>query len=177
MYPEDMKVISIRDSGLMFFQFPLFTHPLPPKMAKQHPKPFFCRVYEALKELHEVFHVAHLDVRLENICNNSGTGIRLIDLDRSEMSTRTVNMCQCMLLADTSVMYQVDSTWTLDRVDWKQMGIMVFAVMNGVKGTTYRTADPRPQTKFLTHLITNGEYREDLYDHWNPLQDIVFTSS
>ena len=65
--------------------FPLVRPPLPPAAVKQHAKAFFCLVYEAIKELHDNCHCAHLDVRLANIClDNSGYGVKLIDLDRSE---------------------------------------------------------------------------------------------
>ena len=43
-------------------------------------------VCEAIQELHDGFNIAHLDVRLANICltDTDDLGVKLIDLDRSE---------------------------------------------------------------------------------------------
>ena len=56
-----------------------------------------------------------------------------------------------------SVMYNVPDDWTLDQVDWRQLGIMVYAFLN--TGTTYHSQEPRANSRFLKHLLECGEYR------------------
>ena len=169
VFPEALKFLALSDHTVrMFFEFPLVRPPLPPAAVKQHAKAFFCLVYEAIKELHDNCHCAHLDVRLANIClDNSGYGVKLIDLDRSEtVSTLAENSRSVMYGAHSSVMYKVDPKWTVAKVDWKQLGILIFAVMNEIHGNAYHTTTPEPKSNFLTHLITSGEYREEQRRIW-----------
>jgi len=47
-------------------------------------KKFIEAVYSALSELHTKLHLAHLDVRLENICFDAQSHPVLVDLDRAK---------------------------------------------------------------------------------------------
>ena len=81
------------------------------------------RTASALQELHG-FGYAHLDVRIPNICfsrkkNTEGEyDVKLIDLDR------------CVVLPARDLcgydgeMYRCPLHWNLDKVDWKQLGLL-----------------------------------------------------
>ena len=86
-------------------------------------------VCEALEELHDVCNLAHLDVRLANICPTT-EGVKLIDLDRSKPVATLVD--NAGLGRYTSVMYKANWAWTVAQVDWKQVGLMVFAYLHGI---------------------------------------------
>lgn len=60
IFPEGKVELSEAD----FFIFPLLKPPLTAEQAKQNAKTFVGSVQEALRELHDNFNIAHLDVRL-----------------------------------------------------------------------------------------------------------------
>ena len=86
---ESQKVVSARIS---FFQYPLLKPPLKPQQAKENTSRFVKLVCEAIQELHDSFNIAHLDVRLANICltDTDDLGVKLIDLDRSEEASTCI---------------------------------------------------------------------------------------
>ena len=51
------------------------------KKCLQH---FFCEVRSVIGQLHDTYKLAHMDIRLDNICFNQQFKPLLIDLDRSE---------------------------------------------------------------------------------------------
>ena len=84
VFPESSMAID----KITFFTFPLLNLPLLPEAARQQAKLFVQSVYEAINELHVTFKLAHLDLRLGNICFGTGTEYRvakLIDLDRAAL--------------------------------------------------------------------------------------------
>lgn len=114
--------------------------------------------------------VAHLDIRLDNICGKyDGNEFQavLIDLDRSKCCTRTYAMSGVKIRPGTSVMYKIpDKLWTLDKVDWIQMGIMIFAFLNSITSAKYHQTTPTPHSKFLCSLVEKGEFNDSLYKQW-----------
>ena len=71
-----------------------------------------------------VSHYAHLDVRLANICFKKDGTAMLIDLDRSR---RRHNTCEGLyMLYGESVMYKAPKHWTVDKLDWRQLGLMIW---------------------------------------------------
>ena len=129
VFPE-----SIMNIGKRFvFDFPLLKPPLSPEAAHQHAQRFVESVYEAISELHVHFNLAHLDVRLGNICisaDSTGFVAKLIDLDRSAPADQPVKTSPIMSYTN-SIMYKVKGRdWTLGQLDWRQFGIMVFAFLN-----------------------------------------------
>lgn len=97
-------------------------------------------VSDALDELHHQFQMAHLDVRLPNICFTSSENLE-VNLDRWEpVFRRYGNTALRRFVA--SVMHQARKDWTVDRVDWRQLGIMVHAFLNNITGHAYHTQPP-----------------------------------
>ena len=79
-----------------------------------------------MQELHDECNLAHLDIRLANICltHTQSLGIKLIDLDRSLPASQPFALSEVRTYAD-SVMYKGNDAWTLSHIDWRQLGIMV----------------------------------------------------
>ena len=80
-------------------------------------------VYKASRELHDTCDLAHMDLRLENICFDPQTHQPiLIDLDRSAPKLTPIFFHH---LPSTSTMYQpLDENWVLWNIDLLQMGLM-----------------------------------------------------
>ena len=79
----------------------------------------------AVQELHSS-NRAHADIRLDKICFEPATKHAvLIDLDRSCL------MSQVGLPYANSTMYtRVNSNWTAENVDWRQLAIMIFYILS-----------------------------------------------
>lgn len=69
-------------------------------------------------------------------------------------------------------MYQVKDrmTWTLGQLDWRQLGIMVFAFLNSLSAGSYHKTEPDPTSPFLKGLVQDGVYERSLY---YPEDDII----
>lgn len=126
-------------------------------------------------KIHDDFDLAHLDIRLDNIYgdrNSNEFQAILIDLDRSQ--PKSVKHARSRLEIYKSEMYRVpDRSWTLDKVDWRQMGIMVFAILNGISGADYHDTLPLPNSVSLQALIDEGEFNTSLFQGWSPESDVV----
>ena len=136
-----MKVVSAD----IFFQYPLLKPPLKPQQAEENASRFVKLVCEAIQELQDGFNIAHFDVRLANIylTDTADLGVKLIDLDRSEEATKVF---ECSLVSTKyrgSVMYKANNHWTLGQVDWRQLGIMVYAFLNNITGNAYHSQEPQ----------------------------------
>lgn len=174
VFPESIK--SVGPVPIRFYEYPLFHPPLEPQEASQNAKEFIKCVCEALEELHSGFNIAHLDVKLANICidnNMDHPGVKLIDLDRSQRATLTFGVSGLTTLYRESVMYKADDSWTLQQVDWRQVGIMAFAFLNGIIGTSYHSTEPEPNSDFLHTLVRQGNYIPGLYEHCDPAEDTI----
>ena len=78
---------------------------------------------EALDYLHQDYNLAHMDVRLENICFNENFKPVLIDLDRAvPAALKTLRFAYC-----ESCMY--DAVLTGEQHDWLQLGWLVTWVL------------------------------------------------
>ena len=131
---------------------------------------FVASVHEAITELHDKFNVAHLDIRLGNICIDGAPGTfvaKLIDLDRSHSAGMP------FLVSDvskyTSVMYKGKDDWTLGQLDWRQLGIMIFGFLNNTPSVSYHSSEPKPNSGFLKGLVDDGILKQV---QWNPEVDI-----
>ena len=107
------------------------------------------KVARVLLWLHEEHNVAHLDVRLENICFKLPDDIVMIDFDRSKDAE------DC---GDTSgyesEMYRrgdVESSWTWKRFDWKQLGMMTAWIIDGHNEYHEKVVDKNDE--FLKDLL------------------------
>lgn len=104
-------------------------------------KDFLLLVKTALQSLHKI-KLAHLDVRIPNICFKL-EGVRhiavLVDLDRSCSATST------LVPSFDGESYKKPPTWTLQKLDWKQVGLMAENIMHG-------------HGEFVSKLINQGRY-------------------
>ena len=78
------------------------------------------------KNLLHSFNMAHLDIRVDNICVNSNSDLVFIDLDRSvnnpERKAYNFNhMYQ-------NKQYSVEVGWNFRQVDWLQVGYLLMAL-------------------------------------------------
>ena len=81
------------------------------------------KVIPVLKHLHQVENVAHLDVKLDNICfKRHPDTIVMIDFDRH----KNANKPAALHLTYTSVMYSAKEGWLCKNLDWKQLGLMIY---------------------------------------------------
>ena len=81
-----------------------------------------------LEGLHRTDNVAHLDVRLENICFRRSTGgVVFIDFDRFQKANALANFHTIY----DSVMYDSGRDWTCEQLDWKQLGLMIAWIICG----------------------------------------------
>lgn len=116
-------------------------------------------VVEALEKIHvEPYEMAHLDVRLDNICFDEQGKPVLIDPDR--MRTTDVD-AQSLESEYTSVMYRPgNASWMVDHLDWMQLGYMIADVLEDGKSPDYHTmivGDEILMDNFIRTLIQEGE--------------------
>lgn len=111
----------------------------------------------AITELHEKFERAHLDIRLQNICFRSDGTAMLIDLDRSCEKTERAEFLQSQW--GESVMYMAPhSDWTAEKIDWRQLAIMILAILNGTDNIKYQQFFIIDFFKFCTMKVsTTGQ--------------------
>ena len=99
---------------------------------------FFCKVSHAICELHEKYQLAHLDIRLDNICFNKDYNPVFIDFDRSESTDvyvqRLVNSCM------------VDELHLTHQNDWIQLGWVIAWVLHPYGSYHDRVFDALPDT-------------------------------
>ena len=99
-------------------------------MIKMVAAQYFESLITAVEFLHD-YSVAHLDLRIENLCV-SGTMdnfyVVIIDLDRSDVSATSARQVKSKYQA--SRMYNL--TWTAENLDWMQVGIILERVFGEV---------------------------------------------
>lgn len=109
-----------------YIKFPAYTPPLCDiKDAKTYILPLVTEVIAAVTELHE-FGLAHLDIRLDNICYRVDGSVIMIDLHRSMEVTRAANL---LCGFGPSTMYPFKMNWTAENVDWRQLAIMILYIL------------------------------------------------
>ena len=93
-------------------------------------------VFKAVRELHDTCSLAHMDLRLENICfDNQTQWPILIDLDRSALKD---SECDRHHLPSTSTMYQpLGENWVLENIDLLQMGLMFCYILDESIDSSY----------------------------------------
>ena len=108
------------------FEFKLYDQPLSEEEAQRHKVWFVSEVVKAVNELHDRAKVAHLDIRLENICvDDESNRLILVDLDRSRPIF--------VIAEDVHVLYgnhemywgpAGSHNWPVSMLDWRQVGLM-----------------------------------------------------
>lgn len=86
---------------------------------------FMSLTANAIESIHQ-YGLAHLDVRVPNVCFKiTGTQFIavLIDIDRCALATSTKKPPY------TGNLYNLPDGWTVDRLDWKQLGLLAMSVM------------------------------------------------
>ena len=106
-------------------EFKLYDKPLSEEEAQRHKVWFVSKVVKAANELHDRAKVAHLDIRLENIClDDDNNRLILVDLDRSRPIF--------LIAADVCYLYVKDEMywgpagshdWPVSMLDWRQVGL------------------------------------------------------
>ena len=142
--PLSQRTFGKRD----YFEYNLYDQPLSEQEIRHHMVWFVDEVVQAVSELHDQANLAHLDIRLDNICVDSNRGqVILVDLDRSRNIETGVG--SVIELYSNDEMYNPPvgsgtSTWSVSNLDWRQVGLMM---KNRICSTDH---------EFITKLIEEG---------------------
>lgn len=114
-----------------FYRFDAYKPPLRKEdfMSTTELLSFVRTVTRAVTELHDKGNVAHLDIRLENVCFNTNDEAVLIDVDRS--CPKLQDASKLFMLYSRSSMYKVPGQWTCEKLDWRQFGILLTDISPG----------------------------------------------
>ncbi len=119
--PIDIKFIGCA----VYYKYIALNMPLKKEDALKVIPLFVKDVVEAITELHDVG-MAHLDIRLENVCYNDSGHAILIDLGRSVETTEIKFKSY-----GNSLMYcKPYKEWTAQNADWRQLAMMVHYILN-----------------------------------------------
>ena len=154
--PLDQCVLPKKVHDQRYFEFDLVNRPLTCAEARYYLILFASSVKDALASIHQR-EIAHLDIRLENICfDETCSKALLIDLDRSVSSTMFSSGIS--YLSETfgnSVMYTIPSTFPPNadhsNVDWRQFGIMLCYILE--PNEDYHYTEPTTQNDFLKNYL------------------------
>ena len=136
--------------------------PMTAEEAKNCLQNFFSEVRSVIGQLHDTYKLAHLDIRLDNICFNQQFKPILIDLDRSEgIGTDRIyqsDYASCMSRSDMSP----------EKTDWLQLGWMIAWILE--PGEDYHDrdfeglSDNMKENALLKTLIQEGIVIEGAVD-------------
>ena len=128
-------------------------------------------VVEAIEELHE-HKMAHLDIRLANICYGHDWQPLLIDIDQSVNENQQDEDFFRSLSSSYgySDMYTIaGDAPTIYKLDFKQLAIMLLDLISdsGMEEYDYNIKPPNLESanQFLKDLY-NGEFKKDLFDQF-----------
>ena len=138
-----------------YFEFRLLKPPIKRETARSDLISFVSSVVFALDELHELG-LAHLDVRLDNVCFDSDNRAILIDLDRCQ----NANVPVFAGMGTESLMYPFHSDWVYRQWDYVQLGLMIARIICPVSGAEYHTVEPPWSQPPLNHGFLEKLYRE-----------------
>ena len=137
-----------------FFVCRLLKPPLKAQEVKGVLTVYLRSVVAALTELHG-HNLAHLDVRLENICFDEANRAVFIDLDRSEQADSSVSFKR------KSLMYTYFESWTYKQWDWRQLGLLLVRVLQPVSSAEeYHTKEPDFRNPSLEHAFLRTLYHD-----------------
>ena len=120
--PLDQQFIG----SMRCFEFKLYDQPLSEEEAQRHKVWFVSEVVKAVNELHDRAKVAHLDIRLENICvDDESNRLILVDLDRSRPIFVIAEDVRGLYVKDEMYWGPAGShNWPVSMLDWRQVGLM-----------------------------------------------------
>ena len=115
--------------------------------------PYVKSVVSALHELHGQG-IAHLDIRVENICFNESNHAVLIDLDCSQKASHSL-----VSRPDSgSLLYIYKDGWTYKQWDYVQLAIMIGRIVEpAINKSEYHTRIPTFKHKFLDKMFHEGQ--------------------
>ena len=129
-------------------------------------------VFKALRELHDTCGLAHMDLRLENICFDPQTHRPiLIDLDRSAPKDYE---CDRHHLPSTSTMYKpLDENWVLENIDLLQTGLMFCHILDDSIDSSYDICTFNYNRYYPTHQSIHPCLHSLLRGQWPSVADRV----
>ena len=155
--------ISSLDFPLSFMVFPAMKYQVTKEVAKQCLPDLADGIRNGLEKLHSL-RLAHLDVRLPNVCVGDDFQVRLIDFDRASSS------------ADVGIygkhfMYTFETEERIvQNLDWKQFGLLLFTLSySGEKHQSelVKADIPDDSHGFLMQLIFHHTCHDDtLVQQW-----------
>ena len=148
---------------LPFFVFPAMKYQLTRDVAMQCLPDLADGIREGLDKLHGLG-LAHLDVRLPNVCVGDDYEVKLIDFDRSSRSNDVKEY-------GGQFMYKYETKQRIvQHLDWKQFGLLLFTLSSyiGPKHQNELTKDDIPQesSSFLRELIFDHTCNDNLLHTW-----------
>ena len=151
------------DLPLPFAVFPAMKYQLTRDVAMQCLPDLADGIREGLDKLHGLG-LAHLDVRLPNVCVGDDYEVKLIDFDRSSNSNDVKEY-------GGQFMYKYETKQRIvQHLDWKQFGLLLFTLSSyrGPKHQNELTKDDIPQgsSPFLIKLIFHHTYNDNLLHTW-----------
>ena len=155
--------INILHSPLPFVVFPAMKYQLTKDVAMQCLPDLADGIREGLDKLHGLG-LAHLDVRLPNVCVGDDYEVKLIDFDRSSCSNDVKEY-------GGQFMYKYETKQRIvQHLDWKQFGLLLFTLSSyrGPKHQNELTKDDIPQgsSPFLRELIFHHTCNDNLLHTW-----------
>ena len=140
--------------GSGFFAFERYNRPLTVDeitRSSSDKHAFITSVIKSLKVLHDEARIAHLDIRIENVCWDNDQRAVFVDLDRSEHVDCPAK--ECVGKYGKSLMYQLPKAdWTAENVDYCQIAIMIGRIEGNV--------DPHVVPPNLAHPFMETLYVE-----------------
>jgi hypothetical protein len=135
-----------------FYGFQRFIQPMPITIIQRDIVEFIDAVVNSLLKLHEEGNIAHLDIRIENICWDNEGNVIFIDLDRSATIDKPAKHI-CMY--GQSLMYEhPKDDWTVKELDFRQLAIMIGHIEGNDE---IHTVPPTLNTPFQEKLYSEGE--------------------
>ena len=144
LLPERKCVVPLPPPGCVsYYVFSVLNPPYSRSQAKEHLPWLIIGIVIAINELHD-FGIAHLDIRLENICFRTNNDVILIDLDRMDYAHNVFSSKY-----EASCMYptQLEPKYTNAQVDWIQLGYLILWLLNDEE------LDYHSMTRDLLHTI------------------------
>ena len=149
--------------GRNYFVFKMYHPPLTKEKAKKVIVPFIDQVVEAIHEMHS-FEIAHLDIRLDNICLNDNGQVVFIDLDRSRHVDKPDERCQ--FGASTMYVVPMEWKWKARNLDWRQLAIMIYFITCSKVLDYHKIEVKEDSHEFLQELYYKGCYNKHLHEDW-----------
>ena len=160
LYPHAME----NKGHLRFWLFKHLRRPLSRDEAKHCLIDLIEQIKTALLELHHYsgIPIAHMDLRLPNVCFTDDFSATLIDLDRCEPADQRQHARYSYCKSD---MYTGGPEWENSKLDWKALGLMICYILDEhVQPDQYHTMiseklvrEGLVSERFVKNLVDNGK--------------------